>query len=190
MIEKQLDKEKEGKKIDPRGFILMDDCLSKKGSWMKDQPIMELLFNGRHYRLMYLLTMQFPLGITPELRCNFDYIFLLAEDFYSNLKRLYDHYAGMFPTFDAFRAVFKELTNDFGAMVIVNRGARASFLEKIYWYKAENEAVGMIGCKQFVDYHNKNYDKNWKKKTKTFDIMEMYKKKSAPPAMRVEKVEK
>jgi hypothetical protein len=104
MIEKMMDREKENIVIDPRAFILMDDCLSKKGSWMKDQPIMELLFNGRHYRLMYLLTMQFPLGITPELRCNFDYIFLLAEDFYSNLKRLYDHYAGMFPTFDAFRA--------------------------------------------------------------------------------------
>ena len=79
MIEKMKEKEKEGKNIDPRGFILMDDCLSKKGSWMKDQPIMELLFNGRHYRLMYMLTMQFPLGITPELRCNFDYIFLLKE---------------------------------------------------------------------------------------------------------------
>jgi hypothetical protein len=100
MIEKQKEKAKDGKLIDPRGFILMDDCLSKKSSWMKDQPIMELLFNGRHYRLMYILTMQFPLGITPELRCNFDYIFLLAEDFYSNLKRLFDHYAGMFPTLD------------------------------------------------------------------------------------------
>lgn len=166
MIEKQQEKEKEGKIIDPRAFILMDDCLSTKGSWMKDQPIMELLFNGRHYRLMYLLTMQFALGITPELRCNFDYIFLLAEDFYSNLKRLYDHYAGMFPTFDSFRQVFKELTSDFGAMVIVNRGARTSFLEKVYWYKASNEKVGLIGCKQFVEYHNSNYDAEWKKKIK------------------------
>ena len=94
----------------------------------------------------------------------------------------------MFPTFDAFRAVFKVLTDDFGSMVIVNRGARASFLEKIYWYKAENEQVGMIGCKQFVEYHNKNFDINWKKKIKTFDIMDAYKKKSAPPAMKIEKI--
>jgi hypothetical protein len=189
MIEKQVDKEKLGKKIDPRGFILMDDCLSTKGTWMKDQPVMELLFNGRHYRLMYLLTMQFPLGITPELRCNFDYIFLLAEDFYSNLKRLYDHYAGMFPTFDAFRAVFKVLTDDYGSMVIVNRGARANFLEKVYWFKASNEKVGMIGCKQFIKYHERNYDAEWKKRTKAFDINEVYKKKSAlAKPMKVEKV--
>ena len=68
MIEKQKEKQKENKNIDPRGFILMDDCLSKKGTWMKDQPIMELLFNGRHYRLMYMLTMQFPLGTVLGMR--------------------------------------------------------------------------------------------------------------------------
>ena len=189
MIEKQMDREKDNIIIDPRAFILMDDCLSKKGSWMKDQPIMELLFNGRHYRLMYLLTMQFPLGITPELRCNFDYIFLLAEDFYSNLKRLYDHYAGMFPTFESFRQVFKELTNDYGSMVIVNRGTRSSFLEKIFWFKAENEPVGLIGCKQFINHHEKNYDEKWKKKKKGLDIMDIcVKKKSAPAAFKIDKV--
>jgi hypothetical protein len=189
MIEKQIDNQKDGINIDPRAFILMDDCLSKKGAWMKDQPIMELLFNGRHYRLMYLLTMQFPLGITPELRCNFDYIFLLAEDFYSNLKRLYDHYAGMFPTFDSFRQVFRELTNDFGAMVIVNRGARKSFLEKIYWFCAKNEPVGMIGCNQFINHHTYNFDPNWKKKNKKMDIMDICtKKKSTQPAIKIDKV--
>ena len=188
MIEKQKDKEKEGKFVDPRGFILMDDCLSKKGSWMKDQPIMELLFNGRHYRVMYMLTMQFPLGITPELRCNFDYIFLLAEDIYSNLKRLYDHYAGMFPTFDSFRQVFKELTDDFGTMVIVNRGARSSFLEKIFWFKAGNESVGMIGCDQFVDYHRNNYNQEWRKKKKNVDIMDLCNKKQSTNTLKINKL--
>lgn len=191
MIEKKMDREQQGKKsIDPRGFILMDDCLSKKGSWMKDQPIMELLFNGRHYQLMYMLTMQFPLGITPELRCNFDYIFLLKEDFYSNLKRLYDHYAGMFPTFDSFRLVFKELTANFGSMVIVNRGACDSFLDKIFWYRAQNDSVGMIGCNQFVEHHNENYDKLWKKRNKGLDIMDIVNKraKAKEPNFKIDKV--
>lgn len=191
MIEKKMDREQQGKKqIDPRGFILMDDCLSKKGSWMKDQPIMELLFNGRHYQLMYMLTMQFPLGITPELRCNFDYIFLLKEDFYSNLKRLYDHYAGMFPTFDSFRLVFKELTANFGSMVIVNRGACDSFLDKIFWYRAQNDSVGMIGCNQFIEHHNENYDKLWKKKNKGLDIMDIVNKraKAKEPNFKIDKV--
>jgi hypothetical protein len=164
IIEKCKQKYKQGKKCDPRAFLVMDDCLSSKGSWVKDPAISKMFFDGRHYQCMYILTMQFPLGIKPELRCNFDYIFLLAEDFYSNQKRLYDHYAGMFPTFYAFRQVFLDITDDFGCMVIVNRGSRKSFLEKVFYFKAKKVNIDHILCKQFNDYNEDNYDKKWKNK--------------------------
>ena len=107
--------------------------------------------------------MQYPLGITPELRSNFDYVFLLAEDTTSNLKRIYEHYAGMFPDFNSFRQVFRQLTEDFGAMVIKNRGARKLLFDKIAFYKApnlENESLS-FGCRQFKMFHKKNYNKDW-----------------------------
>jgi len=170
IIEKAKEKYKKGKFCDPRAFIIMDDCLSSKGSWMKDQPIMEVFFDGRHYQIMYVLTMQFPLGIKPELRCNFDYIFLLGEDFYSNQKRLHDHYAGMFPSFDSFRQVFLEITKDYGCMVIVNRGSRSNFLDKVFWYRAKNEKIDYMGCKQFNDFHKNNYNPKWRTKNKLFDM--------------------
>merc|ERR1711968_97299 len=82
MKEKNKERAVKGKKpIDTRAFLLMDDCLSSKGAWLKDESILEVFMNGRHYDLMYMLTMQFPLGIPPELRSNFDYIFILGEDF-------------------------------------------------------------------------------------------------------------
>ncbi|AYV78256.1 MAG: packaging ATPase [Edafosvirus sp.] len=190
MIDKKKEKKKIKRKVDPRAFIVMDDCLSKKGTWMKDQPILELLFNGRHYELMYILTMQYPLGISPELRGNFDYIFLLAEDFHSNLKRIYDHYAGMFPTFDSFRQVFAQLTEDFGCMVVVNRGARKNFLEKVFWYKAPDIEIANMGCQQFRDYHDRNYDKEWRKKQKKMDLTEYcLKKKKDRGTLKVNKVD-
>ena len=85
----------------------MDDCLGSKHAWAKDKPILEMFYNGRHFQITFILTMQFPLGIGPELRSNFDYVFLLADDFVSNQKRIYDHYAGMFPNFESFRRVFR-----------------------------------------------------------------------------------
>ena len=191
MIEKRKRKMDVGKKIDSRAFIVMDDCLSKKGTWMKDQPITELLFNGRHYEIMYILTMQYPLGITPELRGNFDYIFLLAEDFVSNLKRIYDHYAGMFPDFNSFRQAFGQLTEDFGCMVISNRGARRSFLEKVFWYRAPYVEYddAKLGCSQFRKFHENNYDANWRTRSKMFDINEYCnKKKKDKGSLKIEKV--
>jgi len=118
--------------------IVLDDCLASKGKWLKNEILKEILFNGRHHNITLIWTMQFPLGITPELRSNFDYIFLTSEDYISNLKRLYGHYAGMFPTFESFRQVFSQLTENFGMMVIANRGARVNFFEKIFWHKAQD----------------------------------------------------
>ena len=191
IIEKQAEKALKGKKIDPRAFIIMDDCLGQKGSWVKDPPIQELLFNGRHYRIMYILTMQFPLGITPELRCNFDYIFLLADDTISNQKRIYDHYAGMFPTFDAFRQVFVQLTADYGSMVIVNRGVKKSLFDKVFYYKAPDLSTlseVKIGCRQFRKFHEKNYNQNWSKKTSLFNEVDFFaNKKKNKSAVIVEK---
>lgn len=173
IIDKKKAKKEQGKDLDARSFIVMDDCLGQKGSWARDPPIQELLFNGRHYQIMYILTMQFPLGISPELRSNFDYIFLLAEDYISNMKRMYDHYAGMFPNFDSFRQVFVQLTDDFGSMVIVNRGVRKSLFEKVFYYKAPDFSTLKnvpFGCKQFRNFHKNNYDETWKDRKSAFNV--------------------
>jgi hypothetical protein len=165
--------------IDTRAFLVMDDCLASKGEWAKDEPIKELLFNGRHYDVMYILTMQFSLSISPELRTNFDYIFLLADDFPSNQKRMFDHYAGMFQNFDHFKQVFLQLTSDFGAMVVANRGARTVFWEKVFWYKAILPVAEDInfGHKEFREFHKNNYNEAWRQKKQLFDVEDYYKKK-------------
>ena len=174
IIEKCKQKKAEGKKVDPRTFVVMDDCLSSKGTWMREKEIMELFFNGRHYKIMYILTMQFPLGVTPELRGNFDYIFLLADDFISNQKRIYQHYAGMFPNEDAFRQVFLQLTSNYGAMVIVNRGAKTSFLDKVFWYGGSDKEIKSIGNRQYNSYNKDNYDVNWEKKKRFIDTNQYF----------------
>ncbi len=171
---------KKKKKVDPRLFVLMDDCLASKGTWMKDKQIIKMFYNGRHYQVMFILTMQHPLGITPDLRGNFDYIFLLYNDFFNNQKRLFDHYAGMFPTFDFFRQVFLQLTEDFGCMVIVNRGAKKNLIDKVFYFKADKQSINKIGSSQFKDYHNYNYNKNHKKDERVFNVNEYVPKTNKP----------
>lgn len=157
------------KEKDDRLMLIMDDCMSSKGTWLKDPNILELFFNGRHHHLSFILTMQFSLGIPPELRSNFDYIFLLAEDITSNRKRLYEHYAGMFPTFDIFQQVFSELTEDYGCMVINNRIHSKNIADKVFWYKAKQTPNFDLGSKQFLNFHKDSYDENWNKKIAVFD---------------------
>jgi hypothetical protein len=116
--------------------------------------------------------MQYPLGISPELRTNFDYIFLLKEEYISNQKKLFDHYAGMFPNLDAFRQVFNILVQDNGSMVIDNRRKAQNSLERLFWFRAQ-DLTGVkvkMGCNQFRKYHDNNYDENWRTKKKDFDF--------------------
>lgn len=154
---------------DDRLMLIMDDCMSSKGKWLKDPNILELFFNGRHHHISFILTMQFSLGIPPELRSNFDYIFLLAEDMISNRKRLYEHYAGMFPTFDIFQQVFTDITADYGVMVINNRIHSKNITEKVFWYKAKNPPKFKFGNKEYLKYHTKKYDEKWDEKVHDFD---------------------
>jgi hypothetical protein len=171
MNEDNVIRKNKGKPLKDDSLILiMDDCMSSKGTWLKDPNILELFFNGRHHHISFILTMQFSLGIPPELRSNFDYIFLLAEDTYSNQKRLYDHYAGIFPTFDIFRQVFIEITDNYGVMVINNRVHSKDITDKVFWYKAKTSVPKFkVGSKKFRKFHNESYDDDWNKKIEVFN---------------------
>jgi hypothetical protein len=168
LAEKQSEYEKKGKIIDIKTIMVMDDCLASKGSWASDEPISEVLFNGRHYQITYILTMQYLLGIKPDLRNNFDYIFLFRDDVNSTIKKLYEHYAGSFPSLASFKKVFNELTKDNGCLVIANRGPNVTLQEKIFHYRAPNlnNEIFILGGKQYNIFNDKNYNCNWSKNGK------------------------
>jgi hypothetical protein len=169
-------------------MLIMDDCMSSKGTWLKDPNILELFFNGRHHHLSFILTMQYSVGIPPEMRSNFDYIFLLAEDTISNRKRLYEHYAGMFPTFDIFQQVFSDITENYGIMVIDNRVHSKNLTDKVFWYKAKNVPTFKIGCNKFHKYHKIAYDKEWNKRLDVFNPLDLVSKRKNSIRVAVEKI--
>jgi len=178
ILEKIFARQKTLLKKDPnnpnaRLLLIMDDCLSCKGEWLNDPLIRELIFNGRHYKITFILTMQAALGITPEYRNNFIYVFITAEDHMSELRKLFLHYCSVFPDFNSFKDVFSQLTIDWGCMLVVNKNANSKFTEKIFRYRSDiSDAKIRFGSTQFIKYNDKNLDKNWKEKIKEFDIVE------------------
>jgi hypothetical protein len=171
VLKKNKIRKNKGKKpIDPRTFLIMDDCMSKKGEWLKDPNVLTIFNEGRHYQLTFILAMQYSLGIQPELRSNFDYIFLLGEDFVSNRKKLYEHYAGMFRTKDLFEQVFMQITDDYGCMVINNRLRSSDIKKKVFWYKAKPRDTFVVGSKTYLRFNRRHYDKNHGDRIPTIDL--------------------
>lgn len=127
--------------VDPRAFLIMDDCMSSNHLWLKDPNLVKIIYEARHYHLTFILTMLYPLSIQPELRANFDYVFLFGEDFISNKKKLYERYAGMFPTKELFFKVFNSLTEYYNCMVTNNRLRSNDIYKKVFHYKAEKREL-------------------------------------------------
>ena len=176
VVLKQIKKEMESYKrsnIDPRAFVILDDCLYDN-SWSRDKMMRLLFMNGRHWKVMLIITMQYPLGIPPTLRTNIDYVFILREPYIANRKRIYENYAGMFPTFESFCQVMDQCTENFECLVINNNVKSNKLQEQIFWYKAQKRNDFKLCSKEFwemsknlgSDEENEEYNPdNYKKKS-------------------------
>ena len=150
---KQIKKEQEMYKrtnIDPRAFVILDDCLFD-ATWTKDKVMRLLFMNGRHWKIMLVITMQYPLGVPPNLRTNIDYTFILREPYLTNRKRIYENFAGMFPTFESFCQVMDQCTENYECLVVSNNAKSNKLDDQIFWYKADPHRDFKLGSKEFWD---------------------------------------
>ena len=156
---KKVKKEKEAygrSNIDPRTFVILDDCLYDN-TWARDKLMRLLFMNGRHWKLMLVITMQYPLGVPPNLRTNIDYTFILREPYIANRKRIYENFAGMFPTFESFCQVMDQCTENYECLVVSNNAKSNKLEDQVFWYKASPHRDFKLGSKEFWEM-SKNLD--------------------------------
>jgi len=131
--------------IDARSFLILDDCLYDK-RWINNINIRSIFMNGRHYKIFFLITMQHALGLPPVLRNNIDYIFIFRNNILKEKQKIYDNYAGMFPSFEAFNQVMNQTTENFECLVIDNKIQSNKLEDQVFWYKATESNFKM--CSQ------------------------------------------
>jgi len=188
IIKKQMNYELQEQghtEINPNAFLILDDCLDD-ASWVKDKNIKTCFMNGRHWHILFIITMQFALGVPPNLRTNVDYVFILRENIVSNRKRIYEHYAGMFPTFDTFQQVMDQCTENFECLVINNNAKSNKLEDQVFWYKASPHPPFRIGAESIWRHHQLNFDPHHD----SDDDGEIPRKKSNGPKINVKKVKK
>jgi hypothetical protein len=150
---KQVKKELEAFKktnIDPRTFVILDDCLYDN-SWSRDKMMRLLFMNGRHWKVLLIIALQFPLGVPPILRTNIDYVFILREPILANKRRIFENYCGMFPTFESFCQVMDQTTENYECLVIDNTTKSNKLHDQVFWYKADDHKDFKLGSKAFWD---------------------------------------
>jgi DNA polymerase III delta prime subunit len=156
ILKKQLilQKQKKSKKI----MIIFDDCVGPE-IWDQDKNLQEILYNGRHFNIGFILGMQFPGIIKESLISNFDYYFLFNDVYIPNIKRLYDnYYANRITSFDLFKNILLYTTQNYGSMIINTRTNDIKYFNAKHVYKCN---INEFNIKYYSKInHNKHNNKN------------------------------
>ena len=151
---------------DSRLIIVLDDVISDAKSWKNSEALGEIMFNGRHYDITFILAVQDVVAVGPAIRLNFDYVFLFKNDVKNEIDKIYKYYGGVFLNAKVFNGVVQKTTEDYGILVLIKRGEKSNALnDKIARFKADvNLKPSMFGCNKFKELHKRRYDTSWKEK--------------------------
>tara|TARA_Y100000022_G_C13258565_1_gene381229 strand:- start:3460 stop:4284 length:825 start_codon:yes stop_codon:yes gene_type:complete len=175
------------KNTDGDVFVLLDDCMYDK-RMVRDTNIRGIFMNGRHWRITFLLTMQYCMDLPPDLRANIDYVFILRENIIQNQEKLYKNFFGIFPHFSVFQDVLNSCTEGYDCLVLDNTSKSNNIQDCVYWYKAKPNRTFKIGSKELWKYCEKKYDRNKAKDTDDYDEKKLKKKNT--PSVTVKKLKK
>ena len=140
-------------------FILMDDCMYDR-KFLKDSCIRQCFMNGRHWKIFFMLTMQYCMDLSPDLRANVDYVFIARENVIQNREKLYKSFFGIFPNFDMFNQVMTACTENYEVLVLDNTSKSNRIEDCVFWYKAKIHTNFRVGSSQFWNLHQKTYKKS------------------------------
>lgn len=145
-----------------RFCIVLDDMLADASSWKKEKTIQEIFFNGRHFNIFFILTMQYPLGIPPALRSNIDYVFVFNEPSIKNRRMIWEGYFGMINSFDTFQNILDSCTQNFECLVAkLSNNTSSDIRDQVFWYKAKPHTDFKVGHPKLWEYHYKQYNNKY-----------------------------
>jgi hypothetical protein len=144
----------------PWALQIIDDCTDDPKILKK--PIFQNYYkNGRHWKMLHILSLQYGLDIPPAIRTNIDYTFILRESNISNRERLHKNYGSCIPTLNEFNEIMDQVTEDYTALVIHNTGQSNKLEDCVFWYKADPKKIPRswkFGHPTAWEFHNERMD--------------------------------
>lgn len=162
VVKKFVERQKIAKKYltNPWAVLLLDDCTDSKKIFNSELQ-QGLYKKGRHYKMLYILSLQYALDIPPAIRTSVDYTFILREPNLENRKKIYNNLAGIVGDFKLFCELLDFITEDYTALVIKNMSTTNNLEDNVFYYKAPPVPQGFsFGSDDFKLFAANRYDAN------------------------------
>jgi hypothetical protein len=145
----------------PWAFLLLDDCTDDPK--ILNTPLFHNIFKmGRHWKMLFILSLQYSMDIKPAIRTQIDGTFLLRESNLRNRKVLYENFAGCIPDFATFCDILDQLTGDYTALFIRNATQSNRWEDNVFWYKAKPVPSNFkFGNVDYWKFHNERYNEEY-----------------------------
>ncbi len=130
-------------------FVILDDVISDPAFQRNEPQIKSLFVNGRHYKLFVLITTQYAKAITPTLRGNTDFLFILKTVQQRQREALWEDFAD-FLTKDAFSQMIDAYTEDNESLVVNTcPETKVTAKDMMSWFKAIDPGPFKMGSKAY-----------------------------------------
>ena len=105
--------------------------------------LLTLLNFGRHYNTSIILLMSYPVFLLPEIRNNFNYVFMFGEQSNIQKQKLYNYYGSSFNNVEEFNKAFDNITIT-NEQINNNCYVLDNKKNKYYWYNYETSYLNNI----------------------------------------------
>jgi len=145
----------------PWAVIILDDCTDDPKIFNK--PLQQAMYKkGRHWGMLYILSLQYAMDVKPVIRTNVDGIFILREPLLKNRRSLYENYASIIPDFDTFCQLMDALTEDFHCMYIHGATSTNRWQDCVFYWKAPViSKKWKLGCPEYWDFHDERFNTDY-----------------------------
>jgi energy-coupling factor transporter ATP-binding protein EcfA2 len=117
-------------------LLILDDVSWDAASFKRPAPTLSKLYrNGRHMRITVICVHQDAMDLNVGLRGQVDIVILLRELSLQMRKRLHTCWFGLL-SLQEFQCVLDKVTEDYGALCLLNNSKSNLPSECLFWYRA------------------------------------------------------
>lgn len=169
-------RQKEAGKIPevPYVLLILDDLISDP-RLRNDEMLIKAFVEGRHFKLVVLMTTQYPKAINPRVRGNIDFAVIFRNISSQQRKALWEDYGGSVE-FRRFERVMDEATDGYGCLVVDNRtnskNPQEVFFHNVFEFPVPEFKIGTP--EEWREAKRREQEKKENPpKEETFDVMQV-----------------
>jgi hypothetical protein len=148
----------------PWAALIVDDCTDDPKIFNTPTQV-GLYKNGRHWKMWYILSLQYANDVKVNIKTVIDGVFIFREPSIVMRKKIWENYGSIIPDFDLFCKIMDKCCQNYGCIYIANDSISNDWQKCVYWYKANADISDKwkFGSDDYWKFNEQRYNPAYEK---------------------------